>query len=179
MQAHSNRAVLRALLPITLGHGLAIGVVVGLAALLEVVIPLHILKIAVAVILASLGLYYLIRRRHLRWDGMQVGFRDLTFWSFLMASAHGAGFMVLPILFNLANQVAGLPHHTVMSPGSDAWTTLGAVLVHTAGYLTVTGLVAWIVYQKLGLALLRKAWVNLDLIWAVALVGTALFTLIL
>ena len=66
-----------------------------------------------------------------------------------------------------------------MSPGSDAWTTLGAVLVHTAGYLTVTGLVAWIVYQKLGLALLRKAWVNLDLIWAVALVGTALFTLVL
>ena len=52
-----------------------------------------------------------------------------------------------------------------------------AVLIHTAGYLTVTGLVAWIVYRKLGLALLRKAWVNLDLIWAVALVGTAVATL--
>ncbi len=179
MQRHSNRAVLRALLPITLGHGLAIGVVVGLAGLLEIVIPLKTLKIAVAVILASFGLYYLIRRRHLRWGGMQVGFRDLTFWSFLMASAHGAGFMVLPVLFNLTNQATGLHDHAAMSPASDAWTSAGAVLIHTVGYLTVTGLVAWVVYQKLGLALLRKAWVNLDLIWAVALVGTALFTLIL
>ena len=153
--------------------------VVGLAGLLEIVIPLKTLKIAVAVILASFGLYYLIRRRHLRWGGMQVGFRDLTFWSFLMASAHGAGFMVLPVLFNLTNQATGLHDHAAMSPASDAWTTVGAVLIHTVGYLTVTGLVAWVVYQKLGLALLRKAWVNLDLIWAVALVGTTLFTLIL
>ncbi len=179
MQEHSDRAVLRALLPITLGHGLAIGVVVGLATLLEVVVSLNTLKIAAAVILASFGLYYLIRRRHVGWGGMQVGFRDLTFWSFLMASAHGAGFMVLPILFNLSQPAMAGQHHAAMGLGGDAWTSGAAVLIHTAGYLTATGLVAWIVYQKLGLALLRTAWVNLDLIWAVALVGTAVFTLLL
>ncbi len=178
MQRHSSRAVLSALLPITLGHGLSIAAVVGVALLLEVVIPLKILKVAVAIILASFGLYYLSGRRHLRWGGMQVGFRDLTFWSFLMASAHGAGFMVLPILFNMIGEAPGLHHHhAAIGPASDAWTMTAAVLIHTAGYLTVTGLVAWIVYRKLGLALLRKAWVNLDLIWAVALVGTAVATL--
>ena len=179
MQEQSSRAVWRALLPITLGHGLAIAVVVALTGLLEVFIPYHLLKIGVAVTLASLGLYYLIRRRHLRWGGMQVGFRDLTFWSFLMASAHGAGLMVLPILFKLTGQAPALHHQMAMNGHGGAATSLLAVLIHTTGYLTVTGLVAWIVYRKLGLALLRTAWVNLDLIWAVALVGTAVFTLAL
>jgi hypothetical protein len=179
MQERSSRAVWRALLPITIGHGLAIAVVVGLAGLLEVVIPYHLLKIGVCVTLAGLGLYYLIRRRHLRWGGMQVGFRDLTFWSFLMASAHGAGLMVLPILFKLTPRAHDLHQPMAMNGHGGAATGLLAVLVHTAGYLTVTGLVAWVVYRKLGLALLRTAWLNLDLVWAVALVGTAAFTLLL
>jgi hypothetical protein len=56
---------------------------------------------------------------------------------------------------------------------------LVATVVHTAGYLAVTGLVAWIVYWKLGLSLLRTAWFNLDLIWAVALVGTGAATVLM
>ena len=54
-----------------------------------------------------------------------------------------------------------------------------ATVVHTMGYLAVTGLVAWVVYKKLGLALLRKAWINLHVIWAVALIASAAFTLLI
>ena len=116
--------------------------------------------------LIGLGVYKLIRSRHFRWGGMQVGFRDLTIWSFLMASAHGAGLMVLPVV--LAGPHAH--HHMAAHPGiaSGAWATL----VHTLGYFTVTAAAALLVYQKFGLAMLRRSWFNLDVIWAVALIGT-------
>ena len=114
---------------------------------------------------------------------MQIGFRDLCIWSFLMASAHGAGFMLLPILLKMsalhtaADMGAASPHrHGGAFEGP--WTAATAVLVHTLGYLLVTGLIALVVYKKVGLEVLRKAWVNLDLIWAVALILTAGFTLL-
>jgi hypothetical protein len=112
---------------------------------------------------------------------MQVGFRDLTFWSFLMASAHGAGLMVLPIVLHAASasaMPAGHQHHMPPAAGSSVWTGIVATLVHTAGYLSVTALVAILVYRKLGLALLRKGWFNLDLVWAVALIATGCIALI-
>src|SRR5207248_8899125 len=84
--------------PIATGHALAIGVVVLIAQLAEVAVPLLYIRIGVAVTLVGLGVYKLVRSRHFRWGGMQVGFCDLTIWSFLMASAHGAGLMVLPVL---------------------------------------------------------------------------------
>ena len=182
MQQKSPRAVWRALIPISVGHALAIGVVVALAGLVQAVLPLRSLKIGVAVILFALGFYHLLRHRHPRFGGMQVGFGDLAIWSFLMASAHGAGLMVLPVLFGMrgGDCFAGSPvsmHHVHMAAMGGS-TNLSAVLIHTLGYLIVTGFVAWIVYEKLGLALLRKAWLNLDLIWAVALVATGCFVVV-
>lgn len=183
MQEKSGRAVGRALLPIALGHGVAIALVVVLAGLLQIVLPLGYLKLLVAFLLFAFGLYVLIRRRHPRWGGMQVGFRDLTIWSFLMATAHGAGFMVLPVLLGMSagasagHAASGL--HLPLSTLGGPLTTALAVVVHTGGYLLVTGVVAWIIYWKLGLALLRTAWLNLDLVWAVALMATGCFTLLL
>lgn len=183
MQEKSGRAVGRALLPIALGHGVAIALVVVLAGLLQIVLPLGYLKLLVAFLLFAFGLYVLIRRRHPRWGGMQVGFRDLTIWSFLMATAHGAGFMVLPVLLGMSagasagHAASGL--HLPLSTLGGPVTTALAVVVHTGGYLLVTGVVAWIIYWKLGLALLRTAWLNLDLVWAVALMATGCFTLLL
>jgi hypothetical protein len=170
MQEHSARAVVRSLAPITLGHALAIGAVVLLAGLVQVVLPLNYVKIVVAVLLLSLGLYRVIRSRHFHWGGMQVGFLELTAWSFLMASAHGAGLMVLPVVL----QMTPAPHHM----HGAGMTGLGATLVHTLGYLVVTAIVALAVYQKLGLAILRKAWFNLDLVWAVALIATGCVALL-
>ena len=111
---------------------------------------------------------------------MQVGFRDLTLWSFLMASAHGAGLMVVPVLLGSSaveaqDEMAG---HNHMASSVSPLAGILATGVHTFAYLAVTGLVAWLVYRKFGLALLRKTWFNFDLLWAVALVATGLVTLL-
>src|SRR5437763_4862797 len=97
MQEHRTRAVAWSLPPIALGHALSIGVVVLVAELAQVALPLIYIRIGVAVALVGLGVYKLIRSRHFRWGGMQVGFRALTIWSFLMASAHRARLTVLPL----------------------------------------------------------------------------------
>ena len=180
IQERSSGAVGRSLLPIALGHGLAIGVVVLFAVLLGTVIPLSYIRVAVALILLGFGVYCL-RQRHPRGGGMRVGFRDLTSWSFFMASAHGAGFMLLPVLLrslaeagHSAHAGGGVEAHFLATPMAG----LIATAVHTIGYLAVTGLVAWVVYRKLGLALLRKAWINLHLIWAIALIIGAAFTIL-
>jgi hypothetical protein len=176
MQEHRTRAVVWSLPPIALGHVLAIGVVVLIAQLAQVAVPLPYIRIGVAVGLMGLGVYKLIRSRHFRWGGMQVGFRDLTIWSFLMASAHGAGLMVLPVV--LAGPSAH--HHMAASQLASQGTGSGvlATLIHTLGYLAVTATAALLVYRKFGLAMLRRSWFNLDLIWAVALVVTGFVALV-
>jgi hypothetical protein len=181
IQERSGGAVGRSLLPIALGHGLAIGAAVLFAVLLGTVIPLSYLKVVVALILLGFGIYCLLRQRHPRGGGMRVGFRDLTSWSFFIASAHGAGFMLLPVLLGSSAEAV---HNAHAGSGVEAQSPtpmagLIATVVHTMGYLATTGLVAWVVYSKLGLSLLRKAWINLHLIWAVALIISAAFTLLI
>ena len=178
LQEQEGKAVARALVPIAVGHAVAIGMVVLAAALLGFALPLVVIRYTVAALLVGLGIYSLVGHRHPRWVRMQVGFRDLTVWSFLMASAHGAGLMVIPVLLGsstveAADKLAG--HHAAASPLAG----LLATVVHTTAYLAVTGILAWVVYCKFGLALLRKAWFNFNLVWGVALVATGLFTLIM
>ena len=98
MQEQKGSAVARSLVPIALGHALAVGSVVLTAAFLGMTLPLMVIRYLVAAVLIGLGIYCLVRHQHPRWVRMQVGFRDLTVWSFLMASAHGAGLMVVPVL---------------------------------------------------------------------------------
>jgi len=174
LQRESRRAVWAALGPLAAGHALAIGGAVAAAGLVGLVVPLNVLRWVTAALLIGLGIYRLVRSRHLTFGGMQVGGRELAIWSFLMASAHGAGLMVLPLV--LSSPTTGtVMHHMSVLPLALAgveWSGVWATLVHTAGYLLVTGLLAVIVYEKVGVRFLRKAWVNLDLIWAVALVLT-------
>ena len=92
MQEQKGSAVAKSLVPIALGHALAIGSVVLIALFLGMTLSLTVVRYFVAAILAGLGIFCLVRHWHPRWVRMQVGFRDLTVWSFLMASAHGAGF---------------------------------------------------------------------------------------
>jgi|HubBroStandDraft_1064217.scaffolds.fasta_scaffold00506_8 hypothetical protein len=199
MQKKNAAAVWQSLVPIASGHFVAIALVVAAAVLAGAVLPLRYIKIAAACVLLAFGLHRLIRKSHPRWGGMQIGFRDLAIWSFLMASAHGAGFMLLPILLKMsalqaAADVGHSAHHlhalgfagpSNLGPSTlgawtlGPWTASIALLVHTLGYLLVTGLIAFVVYEKLGLEVLRKSWVNLDLIWAVALIATAGFTLLI
>jgi hypothetical protein len=184
MQQKSAAAVWQALVPIAAGHFVAIGLVVAAAAVAGAVLPLLYVKIAAACILFASGIYLLMRKSHPRWGGMQIGFRDLCIWSFLMASAHGAGFMLLPVLLKMsalhsAAAVGDSAHHLHALGFATPWTAPIALLVHTLGYLFVTGVIAIVVYEKLGLEALRKTWVNLDLVWDVALIATAGFTLLI
>ena len=180
MQEQKGSAVARSLVPIALGHTLAIGSVVLLAAFLGMSVPLAALRYTIAAVLVSLGIYCLARHQHPRWVRMQVGFRDLTVWSFLMASAHGAGLMVVPVLLgsSMVEARGSIADHNHMASSVTPLAGILATGVHTFAYLAVTGLVAWLVYRKFGLALLRKTWFNFDLLWAVALVATGLVTLL-
>ena len=83
--------------------------------------------------------------------------------------------MVLPVVLHLNQAAATAAHHHA---GQSSVIGLWAALVHTLGYLSVTAVVALIVYQKLGLAVLRKGWVNFDLVWAIALIATGGLTLL-
>jgi hypothetical protein len=179
IQEQKGSAVAKSIIPLAVGHALAIAIVVLATALLGMVVPLTSVRYCVAAFLIGLGIWSLVKHWHPRWVRMHVGFRDLTVWSFLMASAHGAGLMVVPVLLGsgtveAAERMAG--HHQ-MTASVSPLVGMIASLVHTAAYLAVTGALAWVVYRKLGLGLLRKTWFNFNLLWGVALVITGLFTL--
>jgi hypothetical protein len=135
------------------------------------------LRWPVAVLLAGLGVGQLYRHLHPRWAAMRVGMGGLTLWSFLMASAHGAGLMVLPVFLSMT-AVAGGPSCHARGASTQALACGTATLVHGAGYLAATALAAWVVVDRFGLGLLRKAWINLDVVWAAALIVTGCLTLL-
>lgn len=180
LQQGRARGVWRALPPIAAGHALSVGGVLVTVGLVQIVVPPAALHVLVAGLLISLGLYRLWRHGHPRFGGMQVGFRDLTAWSFLMASAHGAGLMVLPFVMPPPAALAAANHehaHHIASANAAGVSAI-AFAVHTTSYLIVTTLVAWVVYRKLGLGLLRTAWFNVDRAWAAALVVTGFVVLL-
>jgi hypothetical protein len=181
MQERKGSAVAKALVPIALGHALSIGSVVLAAAYLGMALPREAIRYSVAALLFGLGVFSLVRHYHPRWVRMQVGFRDLTVWSFLIATAHGAGLMVLPVLLGSSTVEAADPMaaHHLASAATTPRAALLATAVHTTAYLSVTGLIAWVVYSKVGLAVLRNAWLNLDVVWAVALVVSGVVTLVM
>jgi len=176
MQERRVGAVWRALIPLTIGHGLAIAAVVLIALAAGIALPAASLKLPVAVILAALGAYRLVRHSHFRGSGMRVGSGGLTAWSFLMASCHGAGLMVLPVFLDVAAPSGGAMCHSAEAASTTVAMAVTSTFAHGAGYLVVTAAAAWIVFTKLGVGVLRKAWVNLDLIWAVALIATGILT---
>lgn len=182
LQERSRRAVRRALLPIAVGHELSVAVVVVALGGALAAGPAAVVRSLGAVVLVAFGTWKLVRPRHPRWVGFRVNRRHLVLWSFLMSSAHGAGLMLLPVLLGLSPEGAGGPgeEHAALELGAGAsslWTGLAAVVVHSAAMLVVMGLVAVVVYEKVGLGVLRRGWVNLDLLWAGALVLAGVFTL--
>ena len=201
LQERSRGAVLRALGPIALGHAVSIGVVAATVVALHRWTDPSALKPLAAIALITFGAYRLLApSAHPRWVGMRVTGRDLIVWSFLMAAAHGAGLMLVPVLLRLAGNTATDVAHAAhgrqavhvghaefmgsfeaMRFGIEGLSVTGelvAVVVHTGAMLLVMGAVALVVFEKLGLAILRRAWVNLDRIWAGGLVGAGALTLL-
>ena len=177
LQERSRTAVLQAVLPITLGHEASIALAVLLMRAAERVAAPDVLRLAGAAGLVLFGVYKFVRpRSHPRWVGMRVTPRELVLWSFLMSTAHGAGLMLFPVLLGLHTEAHAHAFAAIVASSSlvqDA----AAVLVHTLAMLAAMAVVAVLVYDKLGVGVLRRAWVNLDLLWALAFVTVGVTTL--
>ena len=173
-QERSARAVLRAIVPLTLGHLVSVALVVLVALFAAAAFPHRAVQLAAGGILLGFGAYRLIRARHPRWVGMRVGFWGLALWAFLMSSAHGAGLMLVPFVTAGRSEMPmamAAPHASY----AVGWLMVG---VHTFGYILTMTAVALFVYGRLGVSFLRRAWFNVDILWAVALIVTGIVALV-
>jgi hypothetical protein len=181
MQERSRSAVLRALGPIALGHELAIVVVAALVLGLGLFADSSALHLGAGVALIGFGVFRFAKpRAHPRWTTMRVNRSELTWWSFLMSSAHGAGLMVAPVLIGAGARDAAASDHALAAVRSGAMSVPEsglAIALHVAAMVAVMGVVAVVVYERIGVAVLRKAWLNLDGVWAAAFVGAGALTL--
>jgi hypothetical protein len=173
MQARRARGVFLALPPIAFGHLLAMA-----AALLPFTVlgfyleRLDDIRAAAGLILVMFGVYKLFSQRHPRFLA-RIGPSHLTLWSFLMATAHGAGLMLVPVVLGLCANTRGAHsgHRALLELArGNLSLTLIAATVHTVAMVLTGGAIAWVVYRYVGLGLLRRSWVNLDLLWAVLLI---------
>jgi hypothetical protein len=184
MQERSRRAVLRSLVPIAIGHELSIALVAALVAGLSVVTDSSTLRMGAAAVLLAFGIFRFAKpRAHFRWTSMRVTDRELTLWSFLMSTAHGAGLMVAPVLIGLQGavdrgHVRAHDQADLGLVGGSLGTGAAGIALHVLAMLAVMGLVAVVVYDRLGLTVLRRAWVNTDHVWAGAFVLAAAITLV-
>ena len=175
LHRRSRIAVLGALPPIALGHALSIAIIAVAMVATGLFVSQRLLLAGAGLLLIGWAIYHqLYGHRHRVRVGMQTGQIGLVLWSFLMATAHGAGLMLLPALMPLC--LSSSPVQAVTASGSLA-VTLVAVGIHTGAMLAVAALIAVIVYEWVGVAMLRTAWLNFDLIWTAALVTTGLFLL--
>jgi hypothetical protein len=181
LQEQRRSAVLASLGPLAVGHATSIGLVVAVFGAMQLAVDLDVVRYVCASALIGFGVFKLAKPfAHPGRVGMRVGAGQLGLWSFLMASAHGAGLMLIPALGSVSARaaVAGDSHVSMagLALGS-AGLAATAVLVHTLAMLAVTGGISIFVYEKLGLAFLRTSWFNIDALWAIALVLSGLYVL--
>jgi hypothetical protein len=181
MQERDRRAVLRALLPIAIGHELALVTVVVLVLGLGLLADSSALHLGAGMALVLFGVFRFVKpRAHPRWTKVRVNRRELTWWSFLMSSAHGAGLMVAPVLIGAGavDSAAAKDHGLEAAQNGISVLTAGfGLLLHVGAMIAVMGVIAVLIYDHYGLGVLRKAWLNLDWVWAGAFVGAGVLTL--
>jgi hypothetical protein len=180
MQERRRAAVWRSLLPIAIGHEMSIALVAVVVLLLAAVLEPAVLHVGAAGILLAFGLFRFARpRAHFRWTSMRVSDRELTLWSFLMSTAHGAGLMVAPVLIGLQGHLATThmraDHRADLAMVTDLSIPQSAVgiALHVGTMLVVMGAIAVVVYERVGLRVLSRAWLNTDRLWGGALVHAA------
>ena len=182
MQERDRRAVVRALPAIAIGHEASILLVALLVLGLGVLADGSALHLGAGVALIAFGLFRFVKpRAHFRWVRGTVNRRELTWWSFLMSTAHGAGLMVAPVLLGSGAAEASASDHAVNDMKLGALSipeTALAVVLHVGAMLLVMGVVALVVYEKLGVKILRKAWVNSDHLWAASFIAAGAITLV-
>jgi len=173
LHRRSRRTVWLSLIPIALGHALSVSVVVILVVGFGTLADRSWIEVAAGFVLIGWAVYHwFYGHRHRVRVGMTAGLTGLGLWSFLMATVHGAGLMLVPVLIPLC--LTGTPSYELISTGSLSL-SLGAIGVHTAAMLCVTAAIAVAVYEVLGLGFLRWGWINFDIVWTAALVGVGVF----
>jgi hypothetical protein len=184
LQERRRTKVIAALFPIAAGHLFSVAViVVSIAAAMKPASGW--LRPAGATALIGFGLFRIWRpRAHPRWVAMRVNSAELAAWSFLMATAHGAGLMLFPILVDMRSATMTAHHHAMMMAVPAGATlsiaqTAAIIVLHTSAMLLVMGTIAIAVYEWIGLKILRSAWINLDAIWAGALIAAGALSLVI
>ncbi|HWC27179.1 MAG TPA: hypothetical protein VG474_11400 [Solirubrobacteraceae bacterium] len=178
LQHGDRRAVTRSLAPIAVGHEASVALVAALVLGLGVIADPGVLHVAAAAALIGFGLFRFARPRwHPRWTKMRVDRRELALWSFLMSSAHGAGLMVAPVLLGGATAHAAGTHDLALAGGAPVAAVAVGVGLHALAMIAVMGVVAMLVYVKLGVEILRRTWINTDALWAGAFVVAGVITL--
>ncbi|MGC5664013.1 hypothetical protein ACN261_26905 [Micromonospora sp. WMMD723] len=175
LQERRRVALLAALPPVAAGHLASVAVVAALVSATRSVTASTALTVAGGTVLVGFGLWRLLSRRHFRWAGMRLSAAQVAGWSFLMSSAHGAGLMLLPVL--LADPPAGGHAGHLAAAPAGALTGLAAAGAHTVAMLAVASTVALLVFEVLGVGVLRRAWFNVDRLWAGVLVAAGVVTL--
>ncbi len=176
MQERSRRAVFRSLVPIAIGHEASIALVALLVIALSTTTDPMALRIGAAIALIAFGIFRFIKpRAHFRWTSMRVSDRELGVWSFLMSTAHGAGLMVAPVVLGIEASNNSHDDMAMITGPIDA-TAIG-VAVHVLAMVAVMAAIAFVVYERVGLQVLRRAWVNTDQVWAGAFILAGIVTL--
>lgn len=178
LQERSQRAVVRSLPPIALGHEAAIAIMIVVLTITSSVFASKAVVLTGGLVLLVFGIWSILRQRHVRWVGMRLSRWQLAGWSFVMSSAHGAGLMLMTVFaFSMDDRVSPLdiPRYGVLHAVAIG---VAAMAVHVGAMIIACGAVALAVYRVLGLRVLRSLWVNLDKVWAFALVGAGVVTLL-
>jgi hypothetical protein len=167
-----RRIVWLAPLPIALGHTLSVGAMVAVLIAADAVVDPGAVRMGAGVGLIGWALYHWrFGHRHRVRFGMKVGLAGLAAWSFLMATAHGAGLMLWPALMPLC-------YPTGPIGAGPLWTAVMGVALHGLAMVMVTAAVAIATYEWLGVEILRRAWINVELIWRVALAAAGTILLV-
>jgi hypothetical protein len=180
MQERSRTVLLRSLPPIAAGHLASVAIVAAVVSATRSLVAARVVGIAGGLLLVGYGLWRLLSERHFRWAGMRLSAPQLAGWSFLVSSAHGAGLMLLPVLATQpmpAQPAAGHAAHAMAAPAAGALSGLAAAGVHTIAMVLVMTLCAVVVYEFVGVNVLRRAWFNVDRLWAAVMVGAGALTI--
>ena len=177
LSARRSGAVLLTALPLGAGHFAAMAaVLVPLAALAWIVEWSRAIRLAAGALVLLFGVWKLVDTRHPR-ALARIPPTRLAWWSFLMATAHGAALMLVPFMLRLCEAPVADPgamdraHGRVMDTlaRSDVATALAVAGVHTIAMMAAGLVMAYAVYRWLGLQFLRRAWFNLDRVWGASL----------
>jgi hypothetical protein len=180
LMERSSRALVLALWPLTVGHLLAMLVVILPFALLVALVEWQRqVQIGASLLVIGFGIFRLVDRRHPR--GLaRIRPTQLALWSFAVAIAHGAGLMLVPIYLGLCRAADIDKSHEAVGAliNNNLGMAVLVTIVHSVAMITAGGFSAWLVYRYLGLKFLSRGWFNLDATWAISLILVGALSLV-